>query len=126
MEVNFFADFLTTSGLEMKSNGLREKHQITRMKMPWRDTKNKYDCGIYVMRHMETYRGGGLKTWRSGLKKSNDRQLKFLRAKYCAAIINADSNTLKDQHLKSANLFYRKSCTQGEIVVDPTKMRKLK
>nr|GMC71754.1 uncharacterized protein LOC109168900 [Ipomoea batatas] len=28
-----------------------------RMQMPWRDVKNKIDCGVYLMRHMETFTG---------------------------------------------------------------------
>ncbi|KAL8167300.1 hypothetical protein V2J09_008799 [Rumex salicifolius] len=31
-----------------------------RLSMHWRNSKNKRDCGVYVMRHMESYMGNGL------------------------------------------------------------------
>ncbi|KAK6162772.1 hypothetical protein DH2020_002613 [Rehmannia glutinosa] len=72
-----------------------------RLCMPWRDTTNKVDCGIYVMRHMESYMGGGTKGWDCGLEKNNASQLSNLRTKYSAAIILHHSNELKDRSLIS-------------------------
>nr|GLL27285.1 uncharacterized protein LOC109155335 [Ipomoea trifida] len=34
-----------------------QKLKLKRMKMGWRDNKNKIDCGVFLMRHMETFRG---------------------------------------------------------------------
>lgn len=41
------------------------------MKMPWRSSANHTDCGIYCMRHMETYMGD-IKGWDAGFKKDKD------------------------------------------------------
>ena len=51
------------------------KHEIVknmkpvRMRMQWRTTDNVTDCGIFCMRHMETYFGQGDK-WDCGFKKN--------------------------------------------------------
>nr|GMC69146.1 uncharacterized protein LOC109168900 [Ipomoea batatas] len=43
----------THPGKSVLAAGLEPK----RMQMPWRDVKNKIDCGVYLMRHMETFTG---------------------------------------------------------------------
>lgn len=39
-----------------------------RLKMRWQTKNNSIDCGIYAMRHMETYFGGGSRTWDSKIQ----------------------------------------------------------
>lgn len=39
--------------------------EITRLQMKWRTTNNSIDCGIFAMRHMETYKGNGVRSWDS-------------------------------------------------------------
>lgn len=34
-----------------------------RLEMPWRTKSNNVDCGIFAMRHMETYCGNKLRGW---------------------------------------------------------------
>lgn len=36
-----------------------------RLNMYWQTTRNIVDCGIFAMRHMKTYFGGGSRTWES-------------------------------------------------------------
>nr|GMD66173.1 uncharacterized protein LOC109158994 [Ipomoea batatas] len=46
--------------------------------MSWKESENYIDCGLFVMRHMETYKGT-LKKWNPGFKKKaklNDVTLK--------------------------------------------------
>lgn len=57
--------------------------------MPWRTTTNAEDCGVFLMRHMETYKGERVEYWNCGLKKSSKGLLQSLRAKYCSALMNA-------------------------------------
>ena len=61
--------------------------------MKWRDSKNHSDCGVYLMRHMETYTGDGASNWDCGLKKSDEKQLENLRVKYTAQVIRSEFNT---------------------------------
>lgn len=36
---------------------------IIRLQMKWRPEINDKDCGIFTLRHMETYMGNGLRSW---------------------------------------------------------------
>ncbi|KAH6815107.1 hypothetical protein C2S51_019927 [Perilla frutescens var. frutescens] len=91
---------------------------IMRLKMPWRNDTNKVDCSIYVMRHMETYKGGSLRHWNSGLTSDNAKQMKYLRAKYCAVILNDESNIHKERIMADASLYYRATCGDGPHNID--------
>ncbi|GJX76292.1 ulp1 protease family, C-terminal catalytic domain-containing protein [Tanacetum coccineum] len=61
-------------------------------------TKNNFvDCGVFVMRHMETFKGD---VDRCGLSKEGEKQieeLKELRHKYVAKILLADCNEVKKE-----------------------------
>ncbi|KAL8226975.1 hypothetical protein R6Q57_016807 [Mikania cordata] len=57
------------------------------------------------MRHMETYMGGGLKKWKTGLNTESDaqrRQLNQLRFKYLCKILLSSINIVKDDVLVQA------------------------
>ncbi|KAL8205289.1 hypothetical protein R6Q57_008840 [Mikania cordata] len=67
--------------------------------LPWKTTDNGEDCGIFCMRHMETYMGGGVMGWKCGLLQESDgqrRQLQQLRIKYLCKILKSTVNILKD------------------------------
>ncbi|KAK6120670.1 hypothetical protein DH2020_045591 [Rehmannia glutinosa] len=72
--VRMFSNYLETKGCPQMASVVQEIHP-SRLCMPWRDTTNKVDCGIYAMRHMESYMGGGTKGWDCGLEKNNASQL---------------------------------------------------
>ena len=40
-----------------------------RLEMERRTAKNEFDCGIFVMIHMETYMGGDTANWNSGFHR---------------------------------------------------------
>ncbi|XP_074302422.1 uncharacterized protein LOC141633980 [Silene latifolia] len=63
--------------------------------MPWKNSQKNDDCGVYVMRHMETY-FGYTENWESGFKNNIDRILKNLRSRYCASIILSKANKEDD------------------------------
>ncbi|MFS7966949.1 hypothetical protein Hanom_Chr09g00780011 [Helianthus anomalus] len=60
---------------------------VVRQQMDWRTTSNVIDCGIFAMRHMETYMGQ-MTDWGCGLAKEDapnelqQKQLNDLRMKY--------------------------------------------
>ncbi|KAJ9551857.1 hypothetical protein OSB04_015902 [Centaurea solstitialis] len=63
------------------------KAKQKRENMLWRTTGNKIDCGIFVMRHMETFMGGNVSKWDSGFAIGEDaqkNQIENLRYKYVA------------------------------------------
>ncbi|KAH6827467.1 hypothetical protein C2S53_002504 [Perilla frutescens var. hirtella] len=123
--VEFFTGFMKTNGHSKRSVDMAKKMRpIERMKMPWRNETNKFDCGIYVMRHMETYKGGGLKNWDPELQTNNAKQMKILRALYCVAILSAETNIHKGRIAEDANIHYRMSCEDGLIKIEPIIMNK--
>ena len=50
--------------------------------MPWQTSCNSTDCGIFVMRHMETFKGDP-KKWDSGLAEEGVSDLNNYLAAYC-------------------------------------------
>nr|KAJ0216721.1 hypothetical protein LSAT_V11C300121420 [Lactuca sativa] len=64
---------------------LKKSIKPQRLEMSWRTVKNKVDCGVFAMRHMETYMGQPLSKWKPGLHKESAVQqttLEKLRQKY--------------------------------------------
>ncbi|KAH6771911.1 hypothetical protein C2S52_005352 [Perilla frutescens var. hirtella] len=59
---NVFADYLYTEGLKVRSGTVRCAY-LARLDMNWRDKENNNYCGVYTMRHMETYMGQSSKSW---------------------------------------------------------------
>lgn len=82
------------------------------MKMKWRTLNNDVDCGVFVMCHMDSYRGQLLSKWDPGFvrevskgKVTQKMQLNNLRAKYCAKILLHDSNIHKEKIISYAKEF---------------------
>nr|GMD16039.1 uncharacterized protein LOC109158392 [Ipomoea batatas] len=78
--------------------------------MSWKESENYIDCGLFVMRHMETYKGT-LKKWNPGFRKKaslNEDFLIGLRTRYAATIIRWRANTLKNIVIKKTKLLYNK------------------
>nr|GLL41967.1 uncharacterized protein LOC109175178 [Ipomoea trifida] len=93
---------------EAKSN-LVKALTPARLRMSWRDNSNKVDCGVFTMRHMETYMGKGTKGWDSGLEKENKEQLNNARVKYLAEIVNSPVNEFRADCMKDARQFEKAS-----------------
>ncbi|KAJ9543619.1 hypothetical protein OSB04_023326 [Centaurea solstitialis] len=44
-----------------------ERVNVRLLEMKWQTKGNFVDCGVFLMRHMETYMGGGVRGWFTGL-----------------------------------------------------------
>ncbi|KAF5819634.1 putative papain-like cysteine peptidase superfamily [Helianthus annuus] len=84
--------------------------EIERKVMEWRTENNGVDCGVFTMRHMETYKGE--KTpWVTGFVKENEvnnrqnSQLHLLRHRYLSKIILSEHNVHREKVIKLANAF---------------------
>ncbi|KAH6798821.1 Rhodanese/Cell cycle control phosphatase superfamily protein [Perilla frutescens var. frutescens] len=122
--LRYFIQFLKKNGEENKATTIVKKMKpMQKLQMPWQNDTNKVDCGIYVMRHMETYKGNVMRNWKSGLKVDNPRQMKFLRAKYCGAILDANSNKLREGILAEATFHYAASSEDGLVNVNEIVLR---
>lgn len=69
---------------------------IDRLKMDWRTKNNAIDCGLFTMRHMETFMGEQAADWKCGFGREEygeqHVQLEDLRRKYTAKILLHDIN----------------------------------
>ncbi|KAH6779521.1 hypothetical protein C2S52_010758 [Perilla frutescens var. hirtella] len=97
-----FADYLYTEGLKTKSLMVR-RACMARLEISWRDIDNNNDCGVYVMRHMETYMGQSVNAWKCNLEKGNVFQMNVLRIKYCGSILASGLNEHAASVERSAN-----------------------
>nr|GMC84583.1 uncharacterized protein LOC109155335 [Ipomoea batatas] len=100
----FLSMFMTGLKSAYKSEKIA-KLKLKRMKMSWRDNKNKVDCGVFLMRHMETFRGQLPELWDCGLEKENKDQLNVLRIKYLTALVMSDVNEHKAWNIQQAAEF---------------------
>ncbi|KAJ0748571.1 hypothetical protein HanOQP8_Chr05g0202581 [Helianthus annuus] len=78
--------------------------------MDWRTKNNGVDCGVFTMRHMETYKGDQ-KPWVTGFVKEDEvnnrpnSQLHLLRHRYLSKIILSEHNMHRQDKIKKANAF---------------------
>ena len=90
MQRSYFCLFLTQIGIHTQDH---VQCQIQMLKMPWVTSDNVEDCGVFLMCHMETYKGEREGGWNCGLKKSSSDVLQSLRAKYCSKLMLAENVT---------------------------------
>ncbi|KAI3825097.1 hypothetical protein L1987_06573 [Smallanthus sonchifolius] len=73
--------------------------KISRMEMPWQTLENNIDCGVYMMRHIETFKGTAAKDCQYGLTNESEKQqheLNDLRRKYVTKMLLHDINISKE------------------------------
>ncbi|PWA93030.1 hypothetical protein CTI12_AA075780 [Artemisia annua] len=73
---------------------------LERGKFNWQTDEREKDSGVFLMRHMETYKGTGMGKWNCGLDadvKKQLTQLGRLRKKYAARILLSDCNIHKEK-----------------------------
>nr|GMD88128.1 uncharacterized protein LOC109189836 [Ipomoea batatas] len=76
-----------------------------RMNMKWRDANNTIDCGVYLMRHMESYAGYGVTDWDCGLVKGDQAALDRFRLKYIREICTTNINSHRTSNVARAIQF---------------------
>ncbi|KAL4590959.1 hypothetical protein LXL04_003906 [Taraxacum kok-saghyz] len=95
--------------------------------MSWMTRSNYTNCGIFLMRHMETCKGEELQDWDVNLKvedlDTNDQQIQLddLRRKYVTKILTSDVNKLKPTATSQNMMIYlwkrRWNSTQMSILI---------
>nr|GMD35977.1 uncharacterized protein LOC109179062 [Ipomoea batatas] len=96
-----FSEYLRKKGHTSLAERV-SKMQVELVKMSWRTADNKIDCGLYCMRHMETYMGN--QQWKCGFtpKNPNDPYLASLRALYTSRILMMPVNVHKATVIRNA------------------------
>uniref|UniRef100_A0A803MF38 Ubiquitin-like protease family profile domain-containing protein n=1 Tax=Chenopodium quinoa TaxID=63459 RepID=A0A803MF38_CHEQI len=87
---------------EDKKSAIIFTYETRNVEMRWKSNQNKHDCGVFLMKHMETYEGQCQKQWNSGLEKDNFEQMKRLLVEYCGKIITSEVNEERKRMLKMA------------------------
>ncbi|CAH1415947.1 unnamed protein product [Lactuca virosa] len=75
---------------------------------------NKRDCGVFVMRYMETYIGPT--DYKTGFPKegAEDELLDWVRTRYAYALINSKINFLKDDIMELAHEYNKQAKEKRE------------
>lgn len=97
-QVRFFCEWMTANKFIVRGRSLINL-PIQRLAMPWRDEVNKVDCGVFAMRHMETYMGQRVRDWNIGLMANSAKALQELRVKYCRVLLATEAN-----HVRKTNM----------------------
>uniref|UniRef100_A0A803N7X6 Ubiquitin-like protease family profile domain-containing protein n=1 Tax=Chenopodium quinoa TaxID=63459 RepID=A0A803N7X6_CHEQI len=87
-----FAMFLSTK--RSKCDQEVSSFKTRTLKMSWRTNDNNDDCGVFLLKHMETYHGEKDTNWESGIKLNDINQTKKLRVDFCAKILSHKENEL--------------------------------
>ncbi|KAL8089075.1 hypothetical protein AgCh_038733 [Apium graveolens] len=84
---------------------LLEKLEPAIAKMSWQTNCNSTDCGIFVMRYMESYMAQPWTKWETGLDKESVKQrgqVADLRKMYCNDILGSSLNVNREKVIKKA------------------------
>ncbi|XP_035830816.1 uncharacterized protein LOC118480200 [Helianthus annuus] len=84
------------------AGGVIDKVEPVRLEMPWRTKNNVIDCGVFLMRHMETYKGVSGKGWECGFSNEctdageisykQSKEIDDLRRKYITKMLLSEGN----------------------------------
>ena len=87
-----------------KANAIKAS-KPTKIKIDWSTKDNFTDCGVYVMRHMELFKGKGndFDCGFSDIPSKRTKQIKQLRMKYATKILLSNANCFKKKMLDDAN-----------------------
>ncbi|KAL2922061.1 cAMP-dependent protein kinase catalytic subunit alpha [Bienertia sinuspersici] len=90
----FYATYHSTKNKDMFEEICNFKTKT--LKMKWMSNDNYDDCGIYLLKHKETYHGEKDIEWENELQLNNVDQMKKLRVEYCGKIMSHKEN--KEHH----------------------------
>ncbi|KAG6392747.1 hypothetical protein SASPL_146972 [Salvia splendens] len=96
---NFLGFYLESMGLNAMSEVIMNE-QITRLlDLPWKTTYTTNDSAVFLMRHMEAYKGNPNNLMAIGLQGASVRILQILRGRYCKNMLLAPFNNAKERFL---------------------------
>ncbi|MFS7973004.1 putative papain-like cysteine peptidase superfamily [Helianthus anomalus] len=76
-----------------------------RLEIEWATKGNSVDCGVFAMRHMETWFGEINLKWDSGFPIEHTPKIAYLtrlRKKYAVKFVCSHANTLRDEVMAQA------------------------
>lgn len=79
------------------------KSSFNFLNLEWATTTNIKDCGVYLMRHMETYVGKKGSDWDIGFSARSLKIIQILRGRYCCTMIASIYNNQRSAMLQLAH-----------------------
>ncbi|GJS56048.1 ulp1 protease family, C-terminal catalytic domain-containing protein [Tanacetum coccineum] len=113
--ISKFAGYLTKIN-HRKADSIRRVKPV-RLEFTWQTTYNCVDCGVFLMRHMEIYKG--MHKMENGLAREGlvqQQQLNDLRRKYATKILLADINEHKEALKRKVSIFDKLTRDQKNIL----------
>ncbi|KAG6411797.1 hypothetical protein SASPL_129881 [Salvia splendens] len=101
MKDMFEAYFIEKKMLDILEN--INKSLINFLHLEWATSTNKKDCGVYLMRHMETYVGKKGSEWDIGFSARSVKIPQILRGRYCYTMISSIYNNQRSPMLQLAH-----------------------
>lgn len=89
------------------------KNMISRrIRIPWKDSTNKVDCGVYVMRQMNAYMRHGAKEWDCALYNGDMANLAQLRKTHFHSIATDEHNVHRGSNMERSLRFAKCSASK--------------
>ncbi|KAG6392635.1 hypothetical protein SASPL_146859 [Salvia splendens] len=97
----FEAYFIEKKMLDISENV--NKSSINFLPLEWATSTNNKDCGVYLMRYMETYVGKKGSEWDIGFSGRSVKIPQILRGRYCYTMISSIYNNQRSPMLQLAH-----------------------
>ncbi|XP_021732641.1 uncharacterized protein LOC110699439 [Chenopodium quinoa] len=98
-----YAEYL--KGLGYEDADSIEKYKVVLQKMKWRSNEDYTNCGVYIMKHMETFTADPNEEWVCDLKPNNVNQIRKLRVQYTVELMLNEGNRQSQNNRRAARRF---------------------
>lgn len=101
--------------------------KVNKWRLKWKTIYNGVDCGIFVMRHMETFKGEQQAKYDCGLVSESipqKTQLDTLRVKYLGKMLLSDRNLQKQFVIKEAEKFHKLEENERKKIIEVASLTK--
>ncbi|KAG6425865.1 hypothetical protein SASPL_110071 [Salvia splendens] len=106
IDIGLMKDMFEVYFIEKKMLNISEninKSSLNFLHLEWATSTNKKDCGVYLMRHMETYVGKKGSKWDIGFSARSVKIPQILRGRYCYTMISSIYNNQRSPMLQLAH-----------------------
>ncbi|KAG6382395.1 hypothetical protein SASPL_157935 [Salvia splendens] len=98
-ERNFLGYYLESKGLNAMCEVIMKEQRTRLLDLPWKTPQATNDSAVFLMRHMESYKGNPDNLKAIGLHGASVRILQILRGRYCKNMLLAPFNSAKERFL---------------------------
>ncbi|XP_042008541.1 uncharacterized protein LOC121757117 [Salvia splendens] len=96
---NFLGYYLESKGLNAMCEVIMKEQRTRLLDLPWKTPQATNDSAVFLMRHMESYKGNPDNLKAIGLHGASVRILQILRGRYCKNMLLAPFNSAKEMFL---------------------------